>query len=27
LEKKMGTASKEIMERVKKAWEFAFIWD
>jgi len=25
--KRIGVASKEIMEKVKKAWRFAFIWD
>jgi len=27
LKKKMGVVSKEVMEKVKKAWRIAFIWD
>lgn len=27
LEKKIGVASPEVMEKVKSAWKFAFVWD
>jgi hypothetical protein len=27
LKKKVGVASLEMMIRVKRAWEIAFIWD